>query len=75
MLAVEIIVIGRIDRDWCDWLGGLTISDCGPYQSMLSGVVQDQAAAYGIIARIRDFGFPLCSVRIEIIQSNDERNQ
>lgn len=37
--------------------------------------VQDQAAVYGIIARMRDFGFQLCSVRIEIIQQNDDRNR
>ncbi len=74
MLSVEIIVFGRIDRDWCDWLGGLSISDCGKDRSMLSGVVQDQAALYGIIARMRDFGFQLCSVKIEIIKQDDEQN-
>ncbi len=72
MLTVEIIVKGRIDRDWCDWLGGLSISDCGKDLSMLSGIAQDQAAVYGIIARMRDFGFQLCSVKIEIIYKNYE---
>ena len=72
MLAVEIIVIGRIDSEWRDWLGGLSISDYGQNMSMLSGVVQDQAAVYGIIARMRDFGFQVYSVRIEIIHSDDE---
>ncbi len=72
MLSVEIIVIGRIDRDWRDWLGGLSISDCGKDRSMLSGVVQDQAAVYGIIARMRDFGFQFYSVRIVLIQRDGE---
>ncbi len=40
---------------------------------MLSGVVQDQAAVYGIIARIRDFGFQLCSVKIDLIQKENEQ--
>ncbi len=74
MLAVEIIVIGRIDSDWRDWLGGLSISDCGKDRSRLSGVLQDQAAVFGIIARMRDFGFQLCSVRIEVIKQDDEQN-
>ncbi len=74
MLSVEIIVIGRIDRDWCDWFGGLSISDCGKDRSRLSGVVQDQAAVYGIISRMRDYGFRLCSVRIEIIKQGDEQD-
>ncbi len=72
MLAVEIIVKGRIDRDWCDWLSGLSISDCGKDLSMLSGVVQDQAAVYRIIARMRDFGFQLSSVKIELIQKEND---
>ena len=74
MLAVEIIVTGRIDRDWCDLLGGLSISNYGQNMSMLSGVVQDQAAVYGIIARMRDFGFQLCFVKIENIKQHDEQN-
>ncbi len=73
MLAVEIIVIGRIDKDWCEWLGGLSISDCGKDRSRLSGVVQDQAAVYGIIARMRDFGFQLCSMKIDLIQKENEQ--
>jgi hypothetical protein len=75
MLAVAIIVIGRIDSEWCEWLGGLSISDYGQTMSMLSGVVQDQAAVYGIIARMRDFCFQVYSVRIEIIPEDNEENR
>ncbi len=74
MLEVEIVVKGRIDQDWHDWLGGLAVSDCGPDLSMLSGVVQDQAAVFGIIARMRDFGFQFFSVKILLIQRDDEPN-
>ncbi len=65
--------MGSINRDWCDWLGGLSITDCGQGLSMLSGVAQDQAAVYGIIARLRDFGFQLCSVKIDLIQKDNEK--
>ena len=73
MLEVEIIVQGRMDADWSDWLGGLAISNCGADQTMLSGVVQDQAAVYGLIARMRDFGFQFTSVRISKIKIDDKK--
>jgi hypothetical protein len=75
MLVVEIVVQGRIDQNWCDLLGGLVVSDRGTDRSMVSGFVQDQAAAFGIIARMRDFGFHIYSVRIEIIQKDDEQHR
>jgi len=31
---------------------------------MLSGVLPDQAAVYGVIAHLRDLGIPLSSLRI-----------
>jgi hypothetical protein len=68
MLDVEIIIKGWIDEEWCDWLGGLALSHPEPHQTMLSGVLPDQAAAYGIIARMRDLGFQLSSVKIKTIE-------
>jgi hypothetical protein len=64
MLEVEIIIQGCIDSEWVDWLGGLTIAHPEPDQTALSGVLPDQAAVYGVIARLRDLGIPLSSVRI-----------
>jgi hypothetical protein len=65
MLEVEIIIQGCLDSEWVDWLGGLTIAHSEPDQTALSGVLPDQAAVYGVIARLRDLGTPLSSVRIE----------
>jgi hypothetical protein len=67
MLAVEIIVIGRIDKEWCEWLGGMMMSYSEPDQTMLTGILPDQAAVYGVISRLRDLGIPLSSVKIEPI--------
>ncbi len=70
MLAVEIIVKGWIDEEWNEWLGGLVMSHSEPDQTVLTGVLPDQAAAYGIIARVRDMGCQLCSVRIETVEKD-----
>jgi len=70
MLAVEIIVIGRIDKEWCEWLGGLAMSYAEPNQTVLTGVLADQAAVYGVISRLRDLGISLSSVCIDTIETD-----
>ena len=70
MLAVEIIVKDWIDEEWGEWLGGLVMTHAEPDQTKLSGVLPDQAAVYGIIARIRDMGCQLSSLRIEAVEKD-----
>jgi hypothetical protein len=65
MLEVEIIVKGWIDEEWIEWLGGLALSRSESGQTVLAGVLPDQAAVYGVIARMRDLDFQLSSLRIE----------
>ncbi len=68
MLAVEIIVIGRIDKEWYAWLGELAITHAEPNRTVLTGVLTDQAAVYGVISRLRDLGTSLSTVRVEAIE-------
>jgi len=72
MLAVEIIVIGRIDKEWCEWLGGLVVTHSESDQTVLTGILQDQAAVYGVISRLRDLGIPLSGVSVEAIETDHE---
>ncbi len=65
MLAVEIIVKGRIDKEWCEWLGGLVMTYSEPDLTVLTGLLPDQSALYGVISRLRDLGIPLSSICIE----------
>ena len=61
MEQVEIHIKGQIDKNWSDWLEGLSIS----YQqteTVLTGLVQDQSALYGILIKICDLGLPLISL-------------
>lgn len=63
MLQVEIRVKGQIDKRWTEWLDGLAIEHVEPGETVLTGPVVDQAALYGLIAKLRDLGIPLASVR------------
>ena len=71
---VEIRVKGRIDKDWSDWFEGLTISHADKDETTLTGEVADQSALYGLIARLRDLGLPLVSVKANpsIAKSNQK---
>ena len=70
MLQVEIRIKGRINQQWSDWFGGLTISQSGSDDSVLTGPVLDQAALYGVISRLRDLGLQLSSVSCEEIKED-----
>ena len=58
----EIRVDGILDDQWADWLGGLRLEVTGG-QTTLTGVLPDQPALHGVLARIRDLGLCLISVR------------
>jgi hypothetical protein len=65
MQQVEIRVQGQISERWSEWLDGLTIRHVEPDETVLTGTVEDQAALYGLIAKLRDLGLPLASVNLE----------
>jgi hypothetical protein len=62
MQQVEIRVKGQISERWSDWLDGLTIRYVEPDETVLSGPVEDQAALYGLIGKLRDLGLSLSAV-------------
>ena len=62
MGQVEIRIEGHLDKRWMEWLGGFSIAYLAHNQTLLTGSVQDQAALYGLIAKLRDLGVKLLSV-------------
>ena len=66
MQSVEIRVKGQIDAHWSDWFEDLTITHTDEGETILSGVIVDQAALYGLLAKLRDLGLPLISVDSEV---------
>jgi hypothetical protein len=58
-MYVEIRVQGQIDENWSSWFGGMQIHHLDPDETVLSGTIPDQAALYGMIAKLRDLGLTL----------------
>ena len=56
-------VRGHLDNRWSEWFDGLAIHLLEDGTTLLVGPVVDQAALHGVIARIRDLGLPLLSLK------------
>ncbi len=70
----EIIVKGHLDIDWSEWFEGLTIAHNDDGETMLSGQIRDQAALYGLIAKVRDMGLSLVMVNYRAGGVADEKS-
>lgn len=57
----QIRVKGHLDASWADWFDQFEITYAGDH-TLLTGPVADQAALYGLLAKIRDLGLPLLLV-------------
>ena len=62
MEKVEIRVKGQMDQHWAEWFKGFEMDSGEGAETILRGEIQDQAALYGLIAKLRDLGLPLISV-------------
>ncbi len=65
MYTVELLVRGRIDADWSDWMGGLRITYPAPAISRLAGSLPDQPALYAVISRLAALNLELIAVHCE----------
>ena len=52
-----------LDERWALWFDGLTITNLESGDVVLGGLIVDQAALHGVLARIRDLGLPLIAVQ------------
>jgi hypothetical protein len=58
----QIVLQGQISSQWADWFEGFTLTLDERGQTILVGLVADQAALHGLLKKIRDLGIPLISV-------------
>jgi hypothetical protein len=58
----QIRLKGHLGRQWADWFGGLTITLEDNGDTLLTGLVVDQAALHGLLKKVRDLGVPLLSI-------------
>ncbi len=59
----EIRVQGQLEPRWADSLQGMTLTLESGGITTLTGPLMDQAALHGLLARIRDLGLPIISLR------------
>lgn len=59
----RIRVKGNLDKKWLDWFDGFSIKPQTNAETVLIGVVADQAALHGLLAKVRDLGLPLLEVK------------
>lgn len=62
-LTYEFRVEGQLDDHWSAWLGDLTLVRHDDGTSTLTAGVADQAQLHGLLARLRDIGVTLLSLR------------
>jgi hypothetical protein len=59
----EIRVRGVLDSGWSAWFDSLEVGSDQSGHTTIAGPVADQAALHGLLAKVRDLGLPLLSVR------------
>ena len=58
----EIRLKGHLDARWASLFEGMEITRIESGETLISGLVIDQAALYGLLKRIRDLGLSLISI-------------
>ena len=61
-LAYQIRIKGHLGRQCTDWFSGLAITLEDNGDTLLTGLIVDQAALHGLLRKVRDLGMPLISV-------------
>ena len=59
----EIRVEGHLADRWSDWFEGLTIRNVANGDTILTGLLADQAALYGVLIKIHNLNLVLVSVQ------------
>ena len=68
-MHIEIRIKQQINEHWASWFEDLDVThDPDEDETLLSGEVLDQAALYGLLAKLRDLGLALVSVQVDETQ-------
>lgn len=59
----EILINGVLASAWSAWFEGLQVTSNERGQTIIAGLIADQAALHGLLAKVRDLGLELLEVR------------
>lgn len=62
MPQYEVRVESCLDQEWKAWFEPLRLCPQSDGTTLLVGILADQAALHGVLAKLRDLGIPLLSV-------------
>ncbi len=66
MALYEIRIKGLLDQRWSTWFDGMTLTHDAKSETILSGLVVDQAALHSLLIKVHTLNLTLISVvRIE----------
>ncbi|MCP5085991.1 MAG: hypothetical protein GY952_04180, partial [Rhodobacteraceae bacterium] len=61
--AYQIKVSGCLDLKWGNWFDDITVTALSDDETLLTGLIADQAALHGLLAKLRDLGLPILLVK------------
>lgn len=61
----QIRIRGELGGDWSAWFEGMEVGMEGNGDTLLTGLINDQAALHGVLKKIRDLGLFLVSVNVQ----------
>jgi hypothetical protein len=65
---VRVLVGGTLSASWSAVFGAVTLSDERDGTTLMSGVLDDQAALHGLLDAVRDLGLALVSIEATVFQ-------
>lgn len=68
MQRVEIRVKNHLDENWIELLDGFTLTHTDQGETILAGMIIDQSALYGVMAKLRDLGVTLIEVNFRVTE-------
>jgi hypothetical protein len=62
LVVYQLRVKGHLGAQWGAWFGGMTVTQTANGETLITGLVADQAALYGLLRKVRDLGLPLLAL-------------